>query len=155
MKPRYVRLGRRAVQAVIGGPLLHLQRCGEYFMNIQHHKQRLLDLEKTLSARTIEERRLEAVPWTPYCLKREQRLEVAASTRTPASNRGHPSVSHRVQSRQNQIMTHAVVWIDHKEARILHVHPEATDDTTVLAPQHHLHRSPILFGFIVTDDLDR
>ena len=31
----------------------------------------------------IEERRLEAVPWTPYCLKHEQRLEVAASTRTP------------------------------------------------------------------------
>ena len=31
----------------------------------------------------IEERRLEAVPWTPYCLKHEQRLEVAASSRTP------------------------------------------------------------------------
>jgi len=39
-------------------------------------------------------------------------------------------------------MTHAVVWIDHKEARIFHVHPGATDETTVLAPQHHLHRHP-------------
>jgi len=39
-------------------------------------------------------------------------------------------------------MTHAVVWIDHKEARIFHVHPEATDETTVLAPQHHVHRHP-------------
>ena len=30
--------------------------------------------------------------------------------------------------------THAVIWIDHKEARIFHVHPEATDVTTVLSP---------------------
>ena len=118
-------------------------------MNIQHYKQRLLDLEKDLSARIgretdqgreefidsahdvgdasvadevaskdfieaehnsavlqqvrdalsrvadgtfgtctvdggpIEESRLEAVPWTPYCLKHAQRLEVAASPRTP------------------------------------------------------------------------
>jgi DnaK suppressor protein len=116
-------------------------------MNIQHYKQRLLDLEKTLSARIsqeadqgefidsahdvgdasvadevaseefteaehnadvlqqvrdalgrvadgtfgtcivdggpIEEPRLEALPWTRYCLKHAQRLEVAASTRTP------------------------------------------------------------------------
>ena len=118
-------------------------------MNIQHYKQRLLELEKTLSARIgqetdqgrgefidsahdvgdasvadevaseeftkaerdavalqqmrdalarvedgtfgtcivdggpIEEQRLEAVPWTPYCLKHAQRLEVAASPKTP------------------------------------------------------------------------
>ena len=118
-------------------------------MNIQHYKQRLLDLEKALSARIgleadqgraefidsahdvgdasvadavaseefaeaehnadvlqqvqdvlgrvadgtfgtcivdggpIEEPRLEAVPWTPYCLKHAQGLEVAASPRTP------------------------------------------------------------------------
>ncbi len=118
-------------------------------MNIQHYKQRLLDLEKTLSARIgqeadqgrgefidsahdvgdesvadevaseefaeaehnanvlqqvrdvlgrvedgtfgtcivdgepIEAQRLEAVPWTPYCLKHAQRREVAASLRTP------------------------------------------------------------------------
>jgi len=36
--------------------------------------------------------------------------------------------------------THAVIWIDHKEARIFHVHPDAADATTVLAPQHHFHR---------------
>ena len=29
-------------------------------------------------------------------------------------------------------MTHAVVWIDHKEARIFHVHPEAADDSRIL-----------------------
>ena len=118
-------------------------------MNIQHYKQRLLDLERTLSARIgqtadqgraefidsahdvgdagvadevaseefteaernsyvlqqvrdalgrvadgtfgtctvdggpIEEQRLEAVPWTPYCLTHAQRLEVAASSKTP------------------------------------------------------------------------
>ena len=118
-------------------------------MNIQHYRQRLLDLEKTLSARIgqeadqgrrefidsahdvgdasvadevaseecteaehnadvlqqvrdalgrladgtfgtcivdggpIEEQRLEAVPWTPYCLKHAQGLEAAASPRTP------------------------------------------------------------------------
>ena len=33
--------------------------------------------------KTIDEQRLEAVPWTPYCLKHAQRLEVAASSRTP------------------------------------------------------------------------
>jgi stalled ribosome rescue protein Dom34 len=38
--------------------------------------------------------------------------------------------------------THAVIWIDHKEARIFHVHAGATEATTVLAPQHHLHRHP-------------
>jgi DnaK suppressor protein len=31
----------------------------------------------------IEEKRLEAVPWTPYCLKHEQLLEQAAPRRTP------------------------------------------------------------------------
>jgi stalled ribosome rescue protein Dom34 len=38
--------------------------------------------------------------------------------------------------------THAVVWIDHQEARVFHVHPDATDETTILAPQHHIHRHP-------------
>ena len=32
-------------------------------------------------------------------------------------------------------MTHAVVWIERKEARILHVQPEAADESTILAPQ--------------------
>jgi stalled ribosome rescue protein Dom34 len=38
--------------------------------------------------------------------------------------------------------THAVIWIDHTEARILKVHPEAASETTVLSPQHHFHRHP-------------
>jgi stalled ribosome rescue protein Dom34 len=38
--------------------------------------------------------------------------------------------------------THAVIWIDHKEARIFHVHRTETDETTILAPQHHFHRHP-------------
>jgi DnaK suppressor protein len=31
----------------------------------------------------IEAQRLEAVPWTPYCLKHAQRREVTAPSRTP------------------------------------------------------------------------
>jgi stalled ribosome rescue protein Dom34 len=38
--------------------------------------------------------------------------------------------------------THAVVWVDHHEARVFHVHPDSTDETTVLAPQQHIHRHP-------------
>jgi stalled ribosome rescue protein Dom34 len=38
--------------------------------------------------------------------------------------------------------THAVIWIDHKEARVFHVRPDATDEKTILAPQHHFHRHP-------------
>ncbi|MGH9141155.1 MAG: hypothetical protein ACRD2I_08440 [Vicinamibacterales bacterium] len=38
--------------------------------------------------------------------------------------------------------THAVVWIDHKEARTFHIHPGSTDETTVPAPQHYIHRHP-------------
>jgi DnaK suppressor protein len=118
-------------------------------MNVQHYKDRLLDLEKTLSARTgraiadgrgefidsahdvgdssvadeaasaefteadrdstqlklvrdalarvdsgtfgtcivdggpIEEKRLDALPWTPYCLKHEQLLEAPSASTTP------------------------------------------------------------------------
>ena len=33
-------------------------------------------------------------------------------------------------------MTHVVVWIDHKEARIFRVHPEAADESRILSPQH-------------------
>jgi RNA polymerase-binding transcription factor len=32
----------------------------------------------------IEEKRLEAVPWTPYCLKHQQELEESAGIRTPS-----------------------------------------------------------------------
>jgi DnaK suppressor protein len=133
----------------MGESRLHSQRAGKHIMNIEHYKQRLLDLEKTLSARIgqeaeqgrgefidsahdvgdasvadevaseefteaehnaevlqqvrdalgrvddgtfgtcivdggpIEEPRLEALPWTRYCLKHAQRLEAAASSRTP------------------------------------------------------------------------
>jgi stalled ribosome rescue protein Dom34 len=38
--------------------------------------------------------------------------------------------------------THAVVWIDHNEAHVFHVHPASSDETTVLAPQHRVHRHP-------------
>ena len=46
--------------------------------------------------------------------------------------------------------THAVVWIDHKEARVFHVQPETVghvqpepiDETTILSPQHLIHRHP-------------
>jgi stalled ribosome rescue protein Dom34 len=39
-------------------------------------------------------------------------------------------------------MTHAVVWIDHKEARVFHVHPDVADESNILSPQHHIHRHP-------------
>ena len=46
--------------------------------------------------------------------------------------------------------THVVVWIDHQEARVFHVQsetaghaqPEAIDETTILSPQHLIHRHP-------------
>ncbi len=46
--------------------------------------------------------------------------------------------------------THAVVWIDHKEARVFHVQPETPghvqpepiDEATILSPQHLIHRHP-------------
>jgi stalled ribosome rescue protein Dom34 len=41
---------------------------------------------------------------------------------------------------QDLTMTHAVVWIDHTEARIFHVHPETADESRLLSPQHHIHR---------------
>jgi DnaK suppressor protein len=31
----------------------------------------------------IEEKRLEAEPWTPYCLKHQQKIEASESIRTP------------------------------------------------------------------------
>src|SRR6478609_7981684 len=39
-------------------------------------------------------------------------------------------------------MTHAVVWIDHQEARIFHVHPAMAEESRVLSPEHHVHRHP-------------
>ena len=37
----------------------------------------------TVDAGPIDEKRLEAVPWTPYCLKHEQQLEASSGSRTP------------------------------------------------------------------------
>lgn len=33
----------------------------------------------------------------------------------------------------------AVVWIDHKEARIFHIEPDKVDSSVVAAPLHHVH----------------
>jgi hypothetical protein len=38
--------------------------------------------------------------------------------------------------------THAVVWIDHTEARIFYVEPDTVDKTIIAAPQHRIHRHP-------------
>jgi hypothetical protein len=37
------------------------------------------------------------------------------------------------------VTTHAVVWISHREARVLYVQPDKFDELTVATPQH-LHR---------------
>jgi len=34
---------------------------------------------------------------------------------------------------------HVAVWVDHKEARIFSLHPESTDEATVMAPLHNIH----------------
>lgn len=35
--------------------------------------------------------------------------------------------------------THIAVWVDHKEARVFHFHPDSADESTVLAPPHNDH----------------
>ncbi len=37
---------------------------------------------------------------------------------------------------------HVAVWIDHHEARVFHVAPEAFDESTIRAPNKHIHRHP-------------
>ena len=37
----------------------------------------------TVDGKPIEEKRLEAVPWTPYCLKHQEMLEQKERVRTP------------------------------------------------------------------------
>ncbi len=37
---------------------------------------------------------------------------------------------------------HAAIWIDHKEARIFHIHPDRIDESTIHAPQHDIHKHP-------------
>jgi hypothetical protein len=38
--------------------------------------------------------------------------------------------------------SHAVVWIDHKQARVFHLDEETAHETTVLSPEHRIHRHP-------------
>jgi stalled ribosome rescue protein Dom34 len=37
---------------------------------------------------------------------------------------------------------HAAVWIDHKEARIFHIHPDRVEEAMVEAPKHDIHKHP-------------
>lgn len=37
---------------------------------------------------------------------------------------------------------HAVVWLDHKEARIFNVHPDHVDEAHLHAPSHQHHKHP-------------
>ncbi len=39
-------------------------------------------------------------------------------------------------------MNDYLIWLDHKEARVLHVHPDSFSETTVPAPKHIQHRHP-------------
>lgn len=35
--------------------------------------------------------------------------------------------------------SYVVLWIDHKEARVFHIHPDKIDSSTVSAPRHNIH----------------
>jgi stalled ribosome rescue protein Dom34 len=37
---------------------------------------------------------------------------------------------------------HAAVWIDHKEARIFHIHADRVEESTIEAPKHDIHKHP-------------
>jgi stalled ribosome rescue protein Dom34 len=37
---------------------------------------------------------------------------------------------------------HAAVWLDHHEARVFHLSLDGSDEATVHAPHHHVHRHP-------------
>jgi stalled ribosome rescue protein Dom34 len=37
---------------------------------------------------------------------------------------------------------HSIVWLDHQEAHVYHVQPDAFSETSVRAPAHHLRRHP-------------
>ena len=39
-------------------------------------------------------------------------------------------------------MRQMAIWIDHDEARVFHVDGETFDESTVQAPNHHVHRHP-------------
>jgi stalled ribosome rescue protein Dom34 len=38
---------------------------------------------------------------------------------------------------------HAAVWIDHNEARIFFVNPDAVETSSVRSPHHQVHRHPV------------
>jgi stalled ribosome rescue protein Dom34 len=37
------------------------------------------------------------------------------------------------------MVKYVAVWLDHKEARVFHIHPERIDETLVSAPLHNIH----------------
>jgi stalled ribosome rescue protein Dom34 len=37
---------------------------------------------------------------------------------------------------------HAAVWIDHREARVFHIHPDHVDESTIEAPKHDVYKHP-------------
>lgn len=37
---------------------------------------------------------------------------------------------------------HAMVWLDHTEARVFHFHPDSVDEETIRTPKKHVHRHP-------------
>jgi len=44
---------------------------------------------------------------------------------------------------KNITMTiHALVWLDHQEARVLHVAADTFDAAKISSPRHHVHRHP-------------
>jgi DnaK suppressor protein len=72
------------------------ERASEEFTEAQHDAEVLRQVRDALvrlddgmfgrciiDGGPIEEQRLEALPWTPYCLKHAEGREVAASLRTP------------------------------------------------------------------------
>jgi len=40
------------------------------------------------------------------------------------------------------VTVHAIVWIDHRSAHVLHVRPDAFDADKIITPQHVHHRHP-------------
>jgi stalled ribosome rescue protein Dom34 len=42
----------------------------------------------------------------------------------------------------NTMNKHATVWIDHKEARVFHIHPDKVLESNVYAPEHDTHKRP-------------
>ena len=47
-----------------------------------------------------------------------------------------------IAGRASMTTRHAVVWIDHHEAKIFHLGAGSFDTTTFEAPHHHVHRHP-------------